>query len=107
MPSNPNPGHEDQKTKELVLESESIFQISESIFESCDEILGPQLSRIAQAISADAAPGTDETGGHVNSLTEAVMGVTAGLCKIAEAIEYLADRLPSGPENYYPKPKKK
>lgn len=31
--------------------------------------------------------GKDETGGYVSSLTEAVMGVTAGLCKIAESID--------------------
>jgi hypothetical protein len=31
--------------------------------------------------------GEDAAGGHVESLTEAVMGVTAGLCKIADAIE--------------------
>ncbi len=31
--------------------------------------------------------GHDETGGYVTSLTEAVMGVTAGLCKIAESID--------------------
>ena len=33
--------------------------------------------------------GNDATGGYVTSLTEAVMGVTAGLCKIAEAIHGL------------------
>lgn len=45
------------------------------------------LKRIADAVSADAAPGKDASGGHVNSLTEAVMGLTAGLFRIAEAIE--------------------
>lgn len=34
--------------------------------------------------------GHDETGGAVGSLTEAVIGVTAGLCRIADAIESLA-----------------
>ena len=33
----------------------------------------------------------DETGGTVASLTEAVMGVTAGLVKIADAIHDLAN----------------
>ncbi len=47
--------------------------------------------RIANAISADAAPGTDETGGTINSLTEAVMGVTAGLCRVASSISDLAE----------------
>jgi hypothetical protein len=31
--------------------------------------------------------GHDASGGFVTSLTEAVMGVTAGLCRIADAIE--------------------
>jgi hypothetical protein len=35
--------------------------------------------------------GNDATGGYVTSLTEGVMGVTAGLCKIAEAIEKLSE----------------
>lgn len=39
----------------------------------------------------DAMPGHDETGGTVDSLTEAMMGVTAGLCRIASAIERLAE----------------
>jgi tetrahydromethanopterin S-methyltransferase subunit B len=53
---------------------------------------------IADAITALAGqitswgtfPGTDETGGSVHSLTEAVMGVTAGLCRIADALESVA-----------------
>ena len=47
--------------------------------------------RIARAIAADAAPGRDAAGGSVESLTEAVMGVTAGLVQIADAIGRLAD----------------
>lgn len=47
---------------------------------------------LARAICASvAAPGRDATGGHVECLTEAVMGVTAGLVKIAEAISDLAE----------------
>lgn len=34
--------------------------------------------------------GNDATGGYVTSLTEAVMGITAGLCKIADAIDGLS-----------------
>ena len=45
---------------------------------------------IARAILASASPGKDETGGHVECLTEAVMGITAGLCRVAEAIADLA-----------------
>jgi hypothetical protein len=48
--------------------------------------------RIANAITPGHAAGsTDASGGHVESLTEAVMGMTAGLGHIAEAIESLAD----------------
>jgi len=47
--------------------------------------------RIATAITAQAAPGHDDTGGCITSLTEAVMGVTSAGCRIAEAINNLAD----------------
>jgi hypothetical protein len=50
------------------------------------------LALLANAITpANASPGHDEFGNHVASLTEAVMGITSGLHKIAEAIEHLAD----------------
>ena len=54
------------------------------------DLIGRAITSVGHAISADAAPGHDETGGTVNSLTEAVMGVTAGLVMIAEAINGLA-----------------
>ena len=41
-------------------------------------------------IPAGVAPGEDERGGVVGSLTESLMGVTGGLCDIAEAIRCLA-----------------
>ena len=44
------------------------------------------LKMIASAITVSAFPGTDATGGRVESLTEAVMGMTAALVMIAEAI---------------------
>lgn len=49
--------------------------------------------RVANAISADAAPGRDAAGGTVQSLTEATMGVTAGLFAIAAAIGDLAEAI--------------
>lgn len=50
------------------------------------------LDRIADAISPfTAVPGQDAAGGHVGCLTEAIMGNTAGLVAIAEAINNLAD----------------
>lgn len=45
---------------------------------------------IRTAITPIAQPGRDETDGHVESLTEAVMGVTAGLVRIADALHDLA-----------------
>lgn len=47
--------------------------------------------RIARAITSPASAGTDAAGGHVESLTEAVMGITAGLLQVAEAIRELAE----------------
>lgn len=47
--------------------------------------------RIAEAITPrNTAPGRDACGGTVDSLTEAVMGLTAGMARIAESIESLA-----------------
>lgn len=45
---------------------------------------------IRTAITPRAHPGRDETDGHVESLTEAVMGITAGLVRIADALSDLA-----------------
>lgn len=51
-------------------------------------------NHIAQAITPqNAAAGHDATGGHVESLTEAVMGVTHGLCMIASSISSLAEAI--------------
>lgn len=50
------------------------------------------LSAIANAIvPRNTFPGTDAAGGTVTSLTEAVMGMTAGLHRIAESISDLAE----------------
>lgn len=50
------------------------------------------LSKLANAITPLSAPaGTDAAGRGVESLTEAVMGVTAGLVQIALAISELAN----------------
>lgn len=52
------------------------------------------LRAVASAITpADCMGGHDETGGTITSLTESVMGMTAGLCRIASAIESLADAI--------------
>ena len=48
--------------------------------------------RIANAITAlGVMAGKDAAGGTVMSLTEAVMGITSGLYRVAEAIDHLAD----------------
>lgn len=57
------------------------------------------LDRIADSIKpSNAMPGHDETGGTVDSLTEAVMGMTAGLVQIACAISDLAQAVREGQE---------
>ena len=45
---------------------------------------------VGHAITACASPGNDESGGVITSLTEAVMGITSGLFKVAESISELA-----------------
>lgn len=46
--------------------------------------------RLSDSVTPNV-PGTqDASGGHVASLTEAVMGMTRGLYAIADAIEHLA-----------------
>ena len=57
------------------------------------EELRSALLPVAESITAIAAPGTDAAGGTVTSLTEATMGITAGLCNIASAIEAVADAI--------------
>ena len=50
------------------------------------------LTKLARAITPlSALAGTDAAGGRVESLTEAIMGVTAGLVQIADAIGDLAE----------------
>lgn len=58
-----------------------------------------RLAAIAQAITAPVTPGHDATGGNVGCLTEAIMGVTAGLCRIADAITELANAVSSSKES--------
>lgn len=89
------------KPTHVPLDNDPIYTLAEVLEESLKtfkeeslaEILNQQLSRIAKAITADAAPNQDAAGGTITSLTEAVMGVTAGLCRIAEAIHHHADTL--------------
>jgi hypothetical protein len=64
---------------------------SDSVEQAVDR-LADQIGCIGEAITVRvAADGTDEAGGNVGCLTEAVMGITAGLVKIANAISDLAE----------------
>ncbi len=54
------------------------------------EDVAEAITGLAHAITPCAVAGHDDAGGHVESLTEAVMGNTAGLMAIAEAIGDLA-----------------
>jgi phage-related protein len=59
--------------------------------------LSDSAKTIAKAIVPPVHGSKDASGCYVESLTEAVMGVTGGLCNIAEAIENLADAVRSLP----------
>jgi len=62
--------------------------------------LARQVGGVRKAITPnDCTAGTDATGGHVSSLTEAVMGLTAGMVQIAHAIDGLADAVRSRDES--------
>jgi spore maturation protein SpmA len=53
--------------------------------------LARSCNKIALAILPDATPGHDATGATVYSLTEAAMGITMALVKIADSISQLAE----------------
>ena len=58
------------------------------------ENLYSALCKIANSITpSDALPGTDATGGHVASLTEAVMGHTKAVMAVAEALTGISDSI--------------
>ena len=58
---------------------------------NADDYLANGIYRLAAAITPNVAGVLDESGTHVASLTEAVMGMTSGLIAIASAIEDLAN----------------
>ena len=58
------------------------------------EVLYQGLRNIANSITPMSAAGSmDATGGYVSSLTEAVMGHTKAVVRVAEALESIADAL--------------
>jgi hypothetical protein len=53
--------------------------------------------RVAKAVTPiGACPGNDAAGGYVSSPTEAVMGITNGLLRIANALEDVAAAIRDG-----------
>jgi hypothetical protein len=84
-------------TADAILRTLESPNVADSNFEPANVVdvlnrLSSATYKVASAITPlDAAPNHDETGGTVASLTEAVMGVTCGLCRIADAIQSLAD----------------
>lgn len=75
----------------------SIESIASSLADSSDESLGSALRtglhRVASAITPPDSAAEDATGGACGSLTEAVMGMTAALVKIADAMESIAEAI--------------
>jgi hypothetical protein len=58
------------------------------------EQLGVMINRIARAIyPMGAVDGKDAAGGCVSSLTEAAMGITAGLCNVADGLHDIAEAI--------------
>ena len=64
-----------------------------------DEAITAAAARIGSAITAEATPGPDAAGGCIASLTEAVMGITAGLFRVAEALDGIAEAIRDGQDN--------
>jgi hypothetical protein len=73
---------------------------NEQAEELMDTIVGAA-DKIADAITAPVAPGTDASGGTVTCLTEAVMGVSAALNRIADAIDGLSGSISEGLRDQY------
>jgi len=63
-----------------------------------EEKLADSISKLAEAIiPSGTLPGTDACGGTVASLSEAIMGITAGLNEIANAIYVLGEVIDNNP----------
>lgn len=55
--------------------------------------MGNALSEVAKSITPDLRPERDAAGGMVQSLTEAVMGITSGLFSIASELSRIASAM--------------
>ena len=60
------------------------------------EQIATSIDRVAKSIRAPLQPGQDAAGGFVDSLTEAVMGMTAALMAISESINRVAEAIENG-----------
>lgn len=87
----------DESTASAIFEAFRSPNVSDSNGEAANVVdvidsLGSAIEKVALAIRPRCAmAGTDAAGGSVDSLIEAVMGVTSGLCQIASAINRLAE----------------
>ncbi len=77
-------------------ENRHMTKKEESRIEDIMLSISMDIDSVASAITPYASPANDAVGGHVESLTESVMGVTAGLCRIADAINNLAEAVRDG-----------
>ena len=85
--------------------SESVALISDAISSSDSDGYSGTLAeatfasgrKIANAITKDVCGSHDAAGGYVESLTEAVMGLTASMVKIADAIDRVASAIEDKP----------
>jgi tetrahydromethanopterin S-methyltransferase subunit B len=63
--------------------------------------LAEAIQAIARAVTpTDAMPGRDASGGVVTSLTEAAMGISAGLNRVAESLESIAAAIREGHDQH-------
>jgi hypothetical protein len=59
-----------------------------------NDAIAQAINNLANAVtSVGAHGGTDANGGHVTCLTEAMMGITGGLVRIAETLDGVADAI--------------
>lgn len=66
-------------------------EYAEDLLETAEGMVGA-LREVASAIRPlDASAGKDEAGGVITSLTEAAMGHTAGLYRLAESMDRMID----------------
>jgi hypothetical protein len=58
---------------------------------SAGAFIAESVVTLARAVTPCVPGSADETGRYVESLTESVMGISAGLCRVADSLERLAE----------------